>query len=201
MDPEQRLQRLERRTRSARWLGILAVAFGAMALALTATTIGAAREVRARAIKLVDASGRMRAQLGPVQNGSYGLVLSDAEGRPRALFELQLDGTPRLSLANPRGQALVDLTVFQDAPRLSLANHDGIEFFSLSLEMDGSSRLEIADQTGRPRAILGASDDGSPGLVLVDRQGRPRAELSVSADSSSLRLEGRDGSVFKAPID
>jgi hypothetical protein len=65
---------------------------------------------------------------------------------------------------------------------------------------DGSSRLELADEDGRPRAILGADEHGSPGLLLVDRLGQPRATLRVSpSNSASLVLEGLDGAVFRAP--
>jgi hypothetical protein len=116
-------------------------------------------------------------------------------------LKVEPDGSPRLSLAAESGQALADLTVFQEAPRLSFANAAGVDFFSLSLEMDGSSRLSLADQYGRPRAILGAGEDGSPSLVLADRYGRARAELGVSAETSSLVLEGRNGTVFRAPIE
>ena len=95
---------------------------------------------------------------------------------------------------------LADLTVFGDAPRLELATADGSSFFAVSLQMDGSSRLEISDRT-RARAVLGASDDGSPALALVDSKGRVRAALSIIGDSPSLMLEGSDGNVFKAPVE
>jgi hypothetical protein len=65
---------------------------------------------------------------------------------------------------------------------------------------DGSSRLELADEDGRPRAILGNDEHGEPGLLLVDRKGQPRASLRVSpAQGGSLFIEGRDGEVFRAP--
>jgi hypothetical protein len=83
MDLERRLQRLERRGRSARWLGALGLLSGLGALAGSVSMLGVGKEIRARALTLVDGSGKLRAQLGPVQNGSYGLVLSDADGRPR----------------------------------------------------------------------------------------------------------------------
>ena len=70
----------------------------------------------------------------------------------------------------------------------------------MSLQPDGSSRLELADDTGRPRAILGADARGTPGLLLVDHQGRARASLEVSPRGEpSLVLEGERGAVFRAP--
>ena len=67
------------------------------------------------------------------------------------------------------------------------------------MQADGSSRMELADLDGRPRALLGADADGSPGLVLLGPSGSARAELRVSpSDAASLVLEGNKGS-FRAP--
>ena len=70
----------------------------------------------------------------------------------------------------------------------------------MGMAPDGSSRLELLDEDGRPRAILNADEHGSPGLLLVDRLGQPRATLRVApSNSASLVLEGLDGEVFRAP--
>ena len=65
--------------------------------------------------------------------------------------------------------------------------------------------MESIDGDGRPRAILGAGgagEGGAPGLQLVDRSGTTRAELTVSPDDApQLVLEGKNGNVFKAPVD
>ena len=197
---EGRIERLERAGRIHRFvLGALLIAvLAGMALEhwRSRTT-----SLQTRQLSIVDDQGKARVQLGSFGAGAYGLTLFDAPGKPRALLELQGDGSPRLSFANPAGQSLAEFTVFQDAPRMSLANADGVEFFSLTVEMDGSSRMSLLDQNGRSRVNLGASGDGSPGLVLVDRYGRALAELTVSADASKLVLQGRNGSVFRAPID
>jgi len=197
---EDRIEHLERAGRIHRFVS------GALLIALLA---GIALEhwrsrttsLQTRQLSIVDDQGRTRVQLGSFGSGAYGLTLFDAAGKPRSLLELQGDDSPRLSFANPAGQSLAEITVFQDAPRMSLANADGVEFFSLTVEMDGSSRMSLLDQNGRSRVNLGASGDGSPGLVLVDRYGRALAELTVSADASKLVLQGRNGNVFRAPID
>ncbi len=197
---EKRIQHLEKASRIHR------LAIGALVILLCAA---AAYEywrpwgvdVQARRVSILDERGRARVQLGSLGHELYGVSFADSSGKARALLELQKDGTPRLSFANPNGQSLAELTVFQDAPRLSLANAEGVEFFSLSQEMDGSSRMSLLDQNGRSRVTLGATGDGSLGLALVDRYGRALAELTVSANSSRLVLQGRDGSVFKAPAE
>lgn len=197
---EMRIDRLERAIRAHR------IVVAALVLAFAGAMMLEHRRVRVpqletRGLSVVDSQGRTRIALGRFERDAFGLSLADAEGHPRALFELQGDGSPRLSFANPSGQSLAELTVFQDAPRMSLTNVDGVEFFSLSVEMDGSSRLSLLDQRGQSRINIGASGDGSPGLVLVDRYGRALAELTISADASKLVLQGRHGSVFRAPID
>jgi hypothetical protein len=197
---DERVEQLERRRRADRAWTALGVVIGLGVLAIGALVLWNKGEVRTRQLSIVDERGRVRAELRPLTGGAYGLVFRDAEGHPRALLETEANGSPRLSFANPSGQRLADLTVFGDAPRLELATADGSSFFAVSLQMDGSSRLEISDRT-RARAVLGASDDGSPALALVDSKGRVRAALSIIGDSPSLMLEGSDGNVFKAPVE
>ena len=197
---DKRLSRLERAGRIQRMvIAALVVAFAGAVV--SEHRRGRSPRLETAQLSIVDQQGRARVVVGEFGSGAFGMSLADDAGRPRALFELQGDGSPRLSFANPAGQSLAELTVFQDAPRLSLTNLDGVEFFSLSVEMDGSSRLSLLDQRGQSRINLGAAGDGSPGLVLVDRYGRALAELTISADASKLVLQGRNGSVFKAPID
>jgi hypothetical protein len=197
---ENRIEHLERASRTYR-VAIGGLLFLLCALAAFEYWRPRAIDLQARRVSIVDGRGRARVQLGSFGRELFGVSFVDSSGRSRALLELQADGTPRLSFANPNGQSLAELTVFQDAPRISLANAEGVEFFSLSQEMDGSSRMSLLDQNGRSRVTLGATGDGSPGLALVDRYGRALAELTVSADSSRLVLQGRNGSVFKAPAE
>jgi hypothetical protein len=200
MSLEERVQQLERRGRATRAWTAVGVLILLGTLAVGALVLRNPGEIRTKRLSIMDDRGRVRAEFKALSGGAHGLVLRDGEGRARALLETEPDGSPRLSFANPSGQRLADLTVFGDAPRLALASSDGVSFFAVSLQMDGSSRLEISDRT-RARAVLGAGDDGSPMLALVDSKGRVRAELSVIGDSPSLTLEGRDGNVFKAPVE
>lgn len=201
MQTEQTLEHLQRQVRRLRALAIFNAAAALSAVFAAFLLRGNGGEVRAHKFSLIDGSGRTHLELSEFQKDRYGLTLFDSAGRARMALKIEPDGSPRLSLAAESGQALADLLVFREAPRLTFANAAGVDFFSLSLEMDGSSRLSLADQYGRPRAILGASEDGSPSLVMADRYGRPRAELGVSAESSSLVLEGRNGAVFRAPVE
>lgn len=104
---EHRLAVLERRVR---WGGALCLGFAAVALLSAATRQDrVAEELRARRIALVDAEGRVRAELGIDPDGSAGLFVRDVEGRPRAmvvhdeqqsaLYLLDQEGTIRLGSA------------------------------------------------------------------------------------------------------
>ncbi|HME91428.1 MAG TPA: hypothetical protein VKE49_08385 [Myxococcaceae bacterium] len=201
MSTEESLEQLRRQVWQLRALAIFNAAAALSAVLAAILLRGNDQEVRARKFSLIDAAGKTRLEMSEFQKDRYGLAIVDSERRPRLALAIEPDGSPRLSMAAASGQALAELTVFHEAPRLALANAAGVDFFSLSLEMDGSSRLTLADQFGRPRAILGAGEDGSPSLVMADRNGRPRAELLVSAESSSLMLEGRNGAIFRAPVE
>src|SRR5438270_600696 len=73
-------------------------------------------------------------------------------------------------------------------------NSDGFDFFEISLEVDGSTRLQLSDQRGRPRASLTTEPDGTPQLSLHDALGAARADLAVSSTGApALVLESRDG--------
>lgn len=79
MDLERRLATLERRQR---------IAATAVVLALGAAWLAGARAgddevLRARKIEMIDAEGRVRAELAIDADGSAGLFLRDAEGRVR----------------------------------------------------------------------------------------------------------------------
>lgn len=200
---EERLARLERKNKALMAIAGLALLVAGLApvVALSPRHGSAAEVVTVRGLRIVDDQGTVRAELAPTARGEFGLLLSDAQSKPRAFLGLGTDGSPRLGFATPAGASLVDLTAFANAaPRLALANPEGNEFFQVSLESDGSARLALADPLGRPRAILNAHEDGSPELLLVDRLGVPRAELRVSdTNRPSLRLEDEHGNVFKAP--
>ncbi len=195
---DERLRALERENARLR-----VVCFGALALALVALLVAlrtrSPDRLRVAELTVVDAQGRDRARLGN-HAGGFGLLVSDDQGTPRALFGADPDGAPQLRLAAPDGQTLAELLVYRGAPQLSLAQPGGNDFFRLGLQVDGSSRLELADPDGRTRAALGASHDGAPSLVMVDGRGTPRVELGVSAtDRPLLLLESEDGSSFRAP--
>jgi hypothetical protein len=92
-------------------------------------------------------------------------------------------------------------TAFLQTRQLSIVDDQGkvrVQLGSLGTEAYG---LTLLDASGKARALLELQGDGSPGLVLVDRYGRALAELTVSADASKLVLQGRNGNVFRAPID
>ena len=100
MTVDERLAHLERQNRR-----LAASAFAALMLALLSLLAAFMRterseEVSTRKLRLVDERGVLRATLGPVEQGAaFGLVMSDAQGRPRAHIGVGPDGSPRMSFA------------------------------------------------------------------------------------------------------
>ncbi len=84
------------------------------------------------------------------------------------------DGSPKLRISTTEGSTLAELMVYSDeALRLSFAKNGGTQFFFVGVAPNGSSRLELLDEDGRPRTILKEDEHASPGLLLVDRLGQP----------------------------
>lgn len=104
---ETRVRRLERRNRLliAGWL----VVIPALTVAMSAGSDEAIEVISARAVRIVDAENRPRAELGIDEDGSAGLFLKDSDGRVRgtlihddqqtALYLLDDEGSIRVGAA------------------------------------------------------------------------------------------------------
>jgi hypothetical protein len=143
----RRVERLEREAR--RWRrAATALALVVVALA----TLGAAvprRVVEAQKFVVRDASGRIRAELGPtdsdqelalrfrdqrgsqrltvgMENETALLVLGDKTGRPRAGLVTLAEGAPGLTLYDGTGRARVELALAREGePRVALLDARG----------------------------------------------------------------------------
>lgn len=197
---EQRLEALERSNQRLRAVALAAVSLSLIGVGTGLLRTRAPEELRARQLSLTDEAGAVRARMAATEQGGFALTVSDATGRPRTMLGVDGDGSPRFGLAGSEGQALAEIATLGSAARLLLRNGDGRDFFEVSLQVDGSSRMQLSDQLGRPRATLSTEPDGTPELTLKDHLGVSRADLSVSsAGAPRLLLEGRDGKVFRAP--
>ena len=143
----RRVEGLEGEVR--RWRRI-AAALGLTAVAVA--TVGAAtprRVVEAQKFLVKDASGRVRAELGPSDSDKeIALRFRDAGGSPRVTLGLQ-DDTSLLVLGDKTGRPRAGLvTLAQGAPAFTLY-----------------------DTSGRPRVELGLVREGEPHVSLLDARG------------------------------
>jgi len=146
----RRIEGLERELR--RWRRGAAV-LGLVAVAVL--TVGAAvprgRVVEAQKFLLKDATGRVRAEIGPTESDKeIALRFRDAVGLPRVTVGLQ-EETSLLVLSDKTGRPRAGLvTLAQGAPAFTLY-----------------------DTTGRPRVELGLAREGDPHAALLDARGGP----------------------------
>ncbi len=174
---QQRLDRLERGNR--RWKRVAAFALPA---SLFTVLIGLALPIRAvepGRVTVMDSSGRLRAAVGVLPDGSPFLGLYDEHGVSRLNLGL-VDGAPHLIFADPSGKSKIALA----------ASDDG----SLLLGFRGAGEKLL-------RAGIAARPDGSSALILYDSGGRARLGLTVEADGTpGLRVMASNGNViWKAP--
>ncbi|MGD2175187.1 MAG: hypothetical protein PVJ27_07275 [Candidatus Brocadiaceae bacterium] len=137
---------------------------GLLAQAVTGRTAhageGAAREIRASAIVLVDAQGREIGEFAATAAGPT-LVLKDAEGRPR------------IALGNGEGD--------EGYWGLFCRDGEGIERFVCGARADGKgSGLGVWDWNGELRIGMGA-DEGGCGFTLKNELGVQRVGIGVGA--------------------
>lgn len=171
----QRLERVESENRRLKRIGVLAVlGLGALMLLGQATpsaitpAVPAAKVIEAEKFVLRDPTGRERAELSVLADGSPTLGFVDPDGKPRALFGLGADGAPGLALLGP-----------DDKGRLTL-----------SVRRDGAAAVILVDAGGRPRARLDLETDGVPGLTFFARGGGVRAALGVMDDGRLFVFPG-----------
>jgi len=146
-DPGGASRRLARVERRQRWLAAAFLTLGAGWVGTAARDVSEVPDVlRARAVQMVDAEGRVRAELAIDDDGSAGLFVRDEEGRSRAvlvhdaaqsaLYLLDEDGTIRVgsaqyahggggfALHGPKSEGAAVLYL-KDEGSLTFYGHDG----------------------------------------------------------------------------
>ena len=129
---------------------------GIAALLLMGLAAPKTHTVEAQKLVLRDKSGKVRAALGENADGEWGLTLYAADGKPRALLQLDDNGEPQL-----------DLRAATSPVRTTL---------------DANSGLGMIGPEGTRRAMFGMNA-GEPALDFADKQGRPR--LALRADEAA----------------
>ena len=151
MPIEERLWRLERRTRQLLFAFGVVVAVGLVATLATGRVAAAqtrsqsAEELRTKRLLIVDDQGRTRIELAAIE-GQPGLFLYDAAGECNATLMLS-KGRPWLFLLDTTGKRRAVLAVSRSGPG-----------------------LHLRDAAGTTRATVGLSDSG-PELGLYDAVG------------------------------
>jgi hypothetical protein len=112
-------------------------------------------------------------------------VLEDDDGNLRGLWQLDDEGTVRLSIHDAEGHARMNLAVLEDgAPGISFVDGDDRRRVVLGLLPDQTSTLVFADGGGVPRAVLGVSSQGSANLLFADDEGVSRVSVGLDASGA-----------------
>jgi len=112
-------------------------------------------------------------------------ALEDDDGNVRGLWQLDEEGTVRLSIHDTEGRPRMNLAVLQDgSPGISFVDESERRRVVLGLLPDQTGTLVFADRSGVPRAILGASGMGSANLLFADARGASRVSLGLDASGA-----------------
>ncbi|HUM17594.1 MAG TPA: hypothetical protein VL086_18020 [Candidatus Nitrosotalea sp.] len=172
-DLHGRLNRLERELAGWRRLGITALACAGLFGAVAATVTTSPDEVKTRR-----------------------LVITDADGRGRAMFTVDDNDRTRLTMTDQDGATNVDLTVTPGQSAALSVSRAGAQAQLAATGDNGQLSVATRGQQG----WLVASPGGTS-LGLGNDQGRPQVSIAISPTRApSLQLSDRDGSaVWKAP--
>jgi hypothetical protein len=168
-----RLERLERELTWWRRVGIAALACAGLLGAVAATVTTNPDEVKTRR-----------------------LVITDGDGRGRALFTVDESDRTRLSLTDRDGATSADLTVIPGQSAALSVTRAGAQAQLAATGDNGQLSVGTRGQHG----WLVAAPEGAS-LGLGNDAGRPQASLATSPTRMpSLQLSDRDGAtVWKAP--
>ena len=107
---------------------------------------------------------------GPKVIRANQFVLEDANGKTRALLDVDKDGVPGLYLYDETATPRVMLGLGTYGSVLAMFDRNGKNRASLAVSNDGTS-LRLSDDNGKPRVRLTVGDDGVPGLELLYANG------------------------------
>lgn len=148
----QRLDRLERENRRLkRWGALMLLSMSAV---LTMGQIPArTRTIEAEEFVLKDGTGKDRAVLATVEDGTPFLGFIDKDRRLRVSFGLESTGAPLLSLIDKNNKVRLVLAVKPDVP-------------------DDLPVLILFNKDQEQRALLTIKPDGVPFVVLLNKDGK-----------------------------
>lgn len=169
MDPHEcallqaRLRSVERRLYVASVGWVLSVVLVLLLGLMVQRTASQPQVVRAQAVEIFDATGRVRITLDAV-NRKPSLWLYDAAGQRRTGLTVSAHGTPEL--------------VLNDA--------DGRVRMALRVGLERAAELRLTDALGRPRIGLWVGYDEEPGVWFFDELERARIGMRLIGGAPRL---------------
>jgi hypothetical protein len=163
-----RLERLEREVTWWRRVGIAALACAGLLGAVAATVSTNPDEVKTRRLVITDGDGRSRAVFMVDDGDRTRLSLTDRDNGTTADLTVIPGQSAALSLSLARAGAQAQLAATGDNGQLSVGTRGQRGW--LVAAPTGSS-LGLGNDSGKPQVSLAASPTLSPSLLLADRDG------------------------------
>ena len=154
------------------------------------------RIVEAQRFVLRDSEGRMRANLGIVED-EPGLAIFGVNGTPRAIISAPTEG-PRLLLSDAEGKLRAEVVVGEDGPSLTIYQPDGQVAVALSW-VQGVSCIGLNGPGGKGGGLLQAAEEYI-GLRLEDGKNQRRIDLALKGQNPELEISNAEGKpVYSVP--
>jgi len=183
----KRVERLERENRGLKRAGFLTLV-GFAAIVLMGQAAPKSRTVEAEKFVLKDASGKVRAEMGP-RDDLMGLSIYDENGKRRGIFAVRPDGWGELGFLDQDEKYRATLKAQDDQVVLLFSDAKGGN--AMLLTAGGSPILSLADKKGKSTAWLQAVS-GQPMLMLTDEEKKVDATLSLLHGWARLSLSSNE---------
>lgn len=160
-----------------------------IALALAAVALFGWRYQRSNArvfaesFTVVDAEGRERAVLEVDRDGTSTLALSDPRGRRSLEIASHGDGIVGMWISDVQGRKRIGLSMGGDAQTcaMTLYHPSGQPLLTFGARPDQTGGLSVFDDAGHERLRLGTNAEGIDGLDVTDPSGLRRVVVGVGA--------------------
>lgn len=133
-------------------------------------------------LKIVDADGKVVAEMGTIPDAPASLVFRDSAGKIRCGIGFAKDGSSGLELFNDEEVSLCAFGVSTNGAKgVVFRDKTGSDSLSLGISADGSLGLEFFGSENKSLGGLGMAANGEFGLKLADTSGRTRFDLGLTA--------------------
>ena len=145
-----------------------------------------------RAISVVGAGGKVRAQLAEGPNGSGDLTIFDKQGE--VLADISEGAHQRgLDVYDKSGHPAVSLSAIERAHGISLFGDDGNVKALLAEGSTGTGSLTIFDKQGGILADIEEGENGGRGLFIYNRSKEPMVRILVTKSGDGQVTAGEKG--------